>query len=118
MIIPTEEVEKEIRDCKFYINLLKKKYHDFKIVYYSHKKINNLSVYLIVSSKGDIVFSHIFYHSLCTRRFDFPNIELNDDDKDLYLAKVDFKLSSVKNLIDKRLRMKYENKKMKENDKH
>ena len=116
--IDISEVENEISDSSYYLRQFKNNFSDFNIVYYFHYEISNtnLSIYLIISSKGDIILSHPYYHKTKKRRFNFPGIELDKSDKDLYLSNVKFKISSIKKLIDERLYMKNERKLMKEND--
>jgi hypothetical protein len=117
--IDISEVENEISDSSYYLRQFQNKFSDFNIIYYFHYQISNtyhISVYLIISTKGDIILSHPYYHKTTERRFNFPGIELDQSDKDLYLSKVKFKISSIKKLIDERLHMKYERKLMKEND--
>jgi len=115
-IIEIEDITEIIPYSKFYIRTLEKKYNNFKIVFFSYDPEQPYITYLIISNKGDIIFSNIFGHKIKTRRFDYKDIELDETDKDLYYAHIKYNLKCIQKVIDERLNMKYERKQMKQHD--
>ncbi len=115
-MISIEEVINQIPYSNFYIFSLQKKFNDYKIVYFSYDPEQPHLNYLIISSKGDIIFSNLIQHKVRIRRFDHKDIELDETDKDLYYAHIKYNCKCIEKVIDERLNAKYELQQMKQQD--
>lgn len=108
-----------VRNAVFQIGGLYFKYKDIKWIFHYCNDVHEDDVIIFkfyVSSKGDLLINEWFQGDdqsdsdflILQRRFDFPNIELDETDIDLCHAKIPLDETVIARLVDRRLRQKIE----------